>query len=521
MYCGNLDDCWQYSTAHWWQRWRRRNDWHSQGLTLPEISVEDFERSWRRVELIATANQWNEEKKLAVILALLRGKLLDFYAVLTSEERKDLVTMKKALSDRAGVTKDPLKSAKHFGERRQEAKESVRDFELGLRKLFKEAYPTEDADGSSAYLSRFITGLSPSIAREVLLRGTPDNIEDAVKKALDVERVMHYVKKQETEVMKVDTSEKQRHNTAQEILEQIVKRMEALESKLEKPSYRPQQARRRCYNCNEEGHYRRNCHVERSDSSQMRKKKAQEQFKVCGGTSKTMRVHGFMGDSPVEFLIDSGAAVSVVRYETIPHSMVIANSASSAVGANGDSLDVIGCIELAVILDTLNVKHSFIVVKRLTVECILGIDFLSKYGAVIDCANDMVSVQSFGSRVHVADPTPQIGNAAANVVIVGETARIPSCSSCIVSATVQNGDALSGRVGILEPHDNIPSSLLVARSLNTVSKANVIAIQVTNTGHSETTLYKGTQIGIFSIEHCVMALDTQISQLSNQLSYKS
>ncbi|KAL5484375.1 hypothetical protein EMCRGX_G020856 [Ephydatia muelleri] len=248
---------------------------------LHEISVEDFERSWRRVELIATANQWNEEKKLTVIPALLRGKLLDFYAVLTSEERRDLVTMKKALSDRAGVTKDPLKSAKHFGERRQEAKESVRDFELGLRKLFKEAYPTEDADGSSAYLSRFITSLSPSIAREVLLRGTPDNIEDAVKKALDVERVMHYVKKRETEVMKVDTSEKQRHDTTQEILEQIVKRMEALESRLEKPSYRPQQASRRCYNCNEEGHYRRNCpHVERSDSSQMRKKKAQEQFNV-------------------------------------------------------------------------------------------------------------------------------------------------------------------------------------------------------------------------------------------------
>ena len=93
-----------------------------QMLTLPEILVEDFERSWRRVELIATANQWNEEKKLAVIPALLRGKLLDFYAVLTSEERRDLVTMKKALSDRAGVTKDPLKSAKRFGERRQEAR---------------------------------------------------------------------------------------------------------------------------------------------------------------------------------------------------------------------------------------------------------------------------------------------------------------------------------------------------------------------------------------------------------------
>ena len=49
-----------------------------QGLTLPEKSVEDFERSWRRVELIATANQWNEEKKLAVIPAPSSGEAVGF-----------------------------------------------------------------------------------------------------------------------------------------------------------------------------------------------------------------------------------------------------------------------------------------------------------------------------------------------------------------------------------------------------------------------------------------------------------
>eukprot|EP00731_Ephydatia_muelleri_P006028 Em0003g276a len=189
------------------------------GIKGLEKSVEDFERSW-------------------------------------SEERRDLVTMKKALSDRAGVTKDPLKSAKHFG--------------------------------------RVVKKLRNHIAREVILRGTPDNIEDAVKKALDVERVMHYVEKQETEVMKQKNSGMIRH--------------------------------KRYWNKLLSGwkHWNQDC-------------------------------------------------------------MVIANSASSAVGANGDSLDVIGCIELAVVLDTLNVKHSFIVVKRFTVECILGIDSLSEYGAVIDC----------------------------------------------------------------------------------------------------------------------------------------
>ena len=52
---------------------------------------------------------------------------------------------------------------------------------------------------------------------------------------------------------------------------------------------------------------------------------------------------------------------------------------------------------------------------------------------------------------------------------------------------------------------------LIARSLNTVSNANEIVIQVTNTGHSETTLYKGTHVGIFSIDidHGIMTEDRE------------
>eukprot|EP00731_Ephydatia_muelleri_P005767 Em0003g15a len=153
-----------------------------QGLTLPEKSVEDFERSWRRVELIASANQWNEEKKLAVIPALLRGKLLDFYAVLTSEERSDL----------------------------------------------------------------------------------------------------------ETEVMKQKNSGMIRHKR---YWNKLLSGWKHWNQDWFVPT---QQASRRCYNCNEEGHYCRNCpHVERSDSSQMRKKKAQEQFKVTNtGHSETTLYKG-------------------------------------------------------------------------------------------------------------------------------------------------------------------------------------------------------------------------------------
>ena len=44
-------------------------------LPLPEITVEDFEHSWTHFGVIADANNWNKEKHLPVVPALLQGSL--------------------------------------------------------------------------------------------------------------------------------------------------------------------------------------------------------------------------------------------------------------------------------------------------------------------------------------------------------------------------------------------------------------------------------------------------------------
>ena len=72
---------------------------------------------------------------MVILPTVLCGNLIDFYTVMLRS-----CTMKKALADRAGLTRDPLAAARKFGEGRQESNESVRDFELSLRKLFMEAY---------------------------------------------------------------------------------------------------------------------------------------------------------------------------------------------------------------------------------------------------------------------------------------------------------------------------------------------------------------------------------------------
>ena len=45
-------------------------------LPLPEITMSDFERSWTRFELVASAKEWNDTKKKLILPTLLRGKLV-------------------------------------------------------------------------------------------------------------------------------------------------------------------------------------------------------------------------------------------------------------------------------------------------------------------------------------------------------------------------------------------------------------------------------------------------------------
>ena len=67
---------------------------------------------------------------------LLCGKLVDFFVELSEEERADMQTLKKALSAKAGLARDPLSSAKCFDMRKQGQEQKVANFARDLKKLF-------------------------------------------------------------------------------------------------------------------------------------------------------------------------------------------------------------------------------------------------------------------------------------------------------------------------------------------------------------------------------------------------
>ena len=131
------------------------------------------------------------EKQLLILPTLLRGNLVDYYMDLGEDEKRSLEDVKQALERKAGIKKDPIVAARYFNSRYQDDRERVMDYATQLRKAFKEAYPEEDV-GSAVLLQTFLSGLRPSIARQVMLKGRPTALDKAIEEAVTVEEALRF-----------------------------------------------------------------------------------------------------------------------------------------------------------------------------------------------------------------------------------------------------------------------------------------------------------------------------------------
>ena len=93
-----------------------------------------------------------------------------------------------------------------------------------------------------------------------------------------------------------------------------------------------------------------------------------------------------MGGTSTRFLLDSGAAVSVVRYDSMEErwrQQIKGSSNQNTVVADSLPLEVVGNVTVPVSLGNFKVHQEFTVVKNLSVEGILGTDFLVHHSAVM------------------------------------------------------------------------------------------------------------------------------------------
>ena len=144
----------------------------------------------------------------------------------------------------------------------------------------------------------------------------------------------------------------------------------------------------------------------------------------------------------VECLLDSGAAVSVVRFSVLSDSEKgrIRHSNVQVMGANGSPLDVMGVLSLKVRLGSFKDEHKFTVVRELTVECLFGADFMEKNDVLIDCKRKCLQLGSSAIEVPFIDSPVRAssGGVADNFkvssVMVSRTVKLPACTFSFIVA---------------------------------------------------------------------------------------
>ena len=106
---------------------------------------------------------------------------------------------------------------------------------------------------------------------------------------------------------------------------------------------------------------------------------AHEQRLVKEGAWVSGKVNGLS----VDFMLDTGAAVTVVSKEVFNQALPDANLQESnvqLVSAGGDPLNVIGKTEMLLELGNLQVTFPVMVIDKFRFQCLLGNDFMAKYG---------------------------------------------------------------------------------------------------------------------------------------------
>ena len=232
-----------------------------------------------------------------------------------------------------------------------------------------------------------------------------------------------------------------------------------------------------------------------------------------------VRVNGELGRANVQFILDSGAAISVVDYKCVgePYrNLIQTNRASAAVGANGHPLNVVGQVQMPVKLGEFEQEQTFTVARDLSVDCLLGADFLVRNGAILDCQVGRLSLKD--AQVPVIMGGSQVQPDPQGIILrVAETTEIPARSVLLVQANMEGiVNTVSFREGLVEPSysSNFPKHLLIARSLSEVGPSRKVLIQIVNISPESKKLYKGTRIGEFTPHQHVHIVEEWESDIS-------
>ena len=245
-------------------------------------------------------------------------------------------------------------------------------------------------------------------------------------------------------------------------------------------------------------------------------------------------VHGFLINTPVSFLVDTGADVTVVRSDIWDGAeggeLDVWKGTERLVDASGNLMRVMGTKVASIRLGGEGeFTHPVIVVDKLPMEALLGMDFILQNGCILDPAAGKIRVRSKpGMTLPLQSNVPRCDAAklcTTACVSLKETIKIPPLHEVEVNGTftgeLEPGPWLRESSGVPKRTVHVANAIVIPRN-------GMVTMRLMNSSCEPVTVYHGdliarmellkssevVTIGCLSTEESLQSTDTHTPQIT-------
>eukprot|EP00731_Ephydatia_muelleri_P005167 Em0002g1343a len=364
-----------------------------------------------------------------------------------------------------------------FQTRCKDKKEGWADFAEDLRTLADKAYPDLPVEARDRLsLNRYLDQIEDTQLNFGVKQSRPTNLDEAVTTTLQLESYRYPTSMKVSQV----TSD-ERHSTQPEVmvggvggseplpvssmLQAILTRLEKLEKTNSAPDHRQQ------------------------GGGDTRANKPQ----VKRG-NRAYHVDGYVNNVPASMVIDTGAAVTLLRKEFWLKTNTTLNSwkGPDLVGANGTPITVCGTAAVVFKIGSCSFSMEAVVSDVLTADAILGLDFLEEHKCTIAAGRKLITLRDGEVSVPLDSSNKKHDQITTEVIHLSQTVSIPALSEVEVMAHCKT--SVSGGSWLVENSLGNKGSIVVARALIT-PQDGCIPVRLVNLSSRPSIVYKGSMIG--------------------------
>ena len=227
------------------------------GIALPEPLHGEDAKSWfKRFEVCAVANEWNDAKKLLRVPTLLKGRAWAVFESLSDAETDTYEHLKTALLSRLSpdTAEERLIAREELNRRKfVEGRESIDEMARGIERLLDRASPGLPANVRDSELQYHLINALPDKVSLQLKLLPQENYQQTISKARELLLIYGRSSGAEQANQVLVSPSNERLEKLEETLQHVTQQLATLG---QSPAITTQ---RRCFTCGRPGHQAREC----------------------------------------------------------------------------------------------------------------------------------------------------------------------------------------------------------------------------------------------------------------------